>query len=260
MKLRYYQLNAFTGNGFKGNPAGVCLVDEPIDEKLLQEIAKENNLSETAFIVKNKTDFSIRWFTPDIEVDLCGHATLASGFILMNLVYPDLHMVSFQSRSGVLSVRKKDVTLVMDFPSDEIEETEIISIFKKALHAEPFQAFKGKTDYMLVFRNESEIRQMIPDFDLLKTIHARGIIVTAPGDRVDFVSRFFAPQSGIPEDPVTGSAHTTLTPFWARKLNKKSMLAWQLSKRGGEIHCVYLGDRTEIEGQARLYISGFIHI
>jgi PhzF family phenazine biosynthesis protein len=260
MKITYYQVNAFTGDGFRGNPAGICLLDQWIDDKIMQLIARENNLAETAFVVKHSSDFEIRWFTPDVEVDLCGHATLASGFVLMNIVDKSLDIVSFNSKSGMLSVTRKADKFAIDFPSDIFHSAPILPIYSEAFSRTPVFAFRGKTDYMLVFETEDEIRHMEPRIDLIEKIVARGIIVTAKGNSVDFVSRFFAPQSGIPEDPVTGSAHTTLTPFWAKKLDKEILSAWQLSERGGLLKCVNKGDRVVIEGKAELYISGTIHI
>jgi PhzF family phenazine biosynthesis protein len=258
MKIPYYQVNAFIGGGFKGNPAGVCLVNDWPDKATMQAIAYENNLAETAFIVERKSYYDIRWFTPRVEVDLCGHATLASAFVLLNLVKKSLSEVNFKSRSGMLTVQKENEYFVLNFPSDELIETEILTVFNEALLVSPLKAFRGKTDYMLVFQNESEIREMKPHLDIISSLPARGLIVTAPGEEVDFVSRFFAPQSGIPEDPVTGSAHTTLTQYWVQKLNKNPLKAWQLSERGGELYCKLLDNRVEIGGKAQLHISGVI--
>lgn len=260
MKIPYYQVNAFTGHGFKGNPAGVCLLKKWPKDELMQKIATENNLAETAFIVENEDNFDIRWFTPGVEVDLCGHATLASGFVLMEFVDKTRNEVKFNSRSGELLVEKRGESFCMNFPADDFHEVTITPLFKKSLDSNPVQAFKGKTDYLLIYKTENEIRQIIPEMELLRTIDARGVIISAPGEKVDFVSRFFAPQSGIPEDPVTGSAHTSLIPYWSKRLKKKSMIAWQLSERGGELRCNNYGERVGIEGCAALYITGFIHI
>jgi PhzF family phenazine biosynthesis protein len=260
MKIPYYQVNAFTGAGFKGNPAGVCILDHWIEEKMMQDIAFENNLAETAFIVRNKLNFDIRWFTPRVEVDLCGHATLAAAFVLMGFINSSLTIVDFMSKSGLLKVFKKDDGFVLNFPVDTISEIKIEPVFAEVFQIPPVKAYRGKTDYLLIFKNEKEIRNMTVRMDLVATLRARGVIITAPGDSVDFVSRFFAPQSGIPEDPVTGSAHTTLVPYWAEKLNKFSLKAWQLSERGGELVCTHLGDRVEIGGVASLHFEGFIHI
>ena len=260
MKIPFYQVNAFTGEGFKGNPAGVCLLDSWPEDEIMQGIAYENQLSETAFIVGGKDKYKIRWFTPVVEVDLCGHATLASAAIIMNYISKNLEQIQFDSRSGILLVRKNDTKFTMNFPADEISEATLDDYFLNSFPVQPGFILKGKTDYLLVFDNENQIREMKPDFKILSEIKARGVIVAAPGNKADFVSRFFAPQSGIPEDPVTGSAHTTLTPYWSERLNKNEMLAWQLSERGGILNCSLLKDRVEIKGATEVYIEGFINI
>jgi PhzF family phenazine biosynthesis protein len=260
MNIPYYQVNAFIGAGFKGNPAGICLLDYWPEDKVMQEIAAENNLAETAFIVKNSEEFDIRWFTPRVEVDLCGHATLASGFVLLDKHDKARSEIKFNSRSGKLTVKKTNEGFCMNFPADKLNEVEITPFLRDCICMEIVQAFKGSTDYLLILKTEKEIRQVVPNMDILQTLDARGVIISAPGEKVDFVSRFFAPQSGIPEDPVTGSAHTTLIPYWSNRLNKTLMIAWQLSKRGGELKCSNYGERVEIEGKTSLYISGVIHI
>lgn len=244
-----------------GNPTAVCPLSKWIDEKIMQKIAMENNLAETAFIVKRDEQYEIRWFTPKVEVDLCGHATLASAFVLFNYENHQGDCIEFFSpRSGALNVRRDDKDLTLDFPIDEyynitISE-DIISCFDK----KPIEAYKGKTDYMLVFENEVDIINIKPQFEFITKLKGRGVIITAKGENIDFVSRFFAPQSGIIEDPVTGSAHTTLTPYWTKKLNKENLSAVQLSERKGYLQCKLSGDRVEISGQARLYLKGDINI
>ncbi|MBN1949966.1 MAG: PhzF family phenazine biosynthesis protein [Bacteroidales bacterium] len=258
MKIPYYQINSFTTGVFLGNPAGVCLLDSWLSDEHMQYIAQENNLSETAFLVAAGQDYEIRWFTPLVEVDLCGHATLASAYVLFNLKGLKEPVVSFHSRSGILTVSRAAGMLKMDFPVDTLEKTDFSGL--EPVFPEPKEVFRGKTDIMLVYDSENLIRDMNPNMKLLMGLAERGVIVTAPGNNVDFVSRFFAPQSGIPEDPVTGSAHTTLTPFWAEKLGKNKLLAWQISKRGGQLLCEAKGDRIIVAGEATLYSSGYIHL
>lgn len=259
MELKIYQVDAFTGELFGGNPAAVCPLENWIDEKLMQSIANENNLSETAFFVKRNDDFEIRWFTPAVEVDLCGHATLASGFVLFNILKYDKNVIHFSSKSGILSVRKNGEKLTLDFPADTLAETGLGNEISAALGIKPLKVLKGRSDILVVLSSQAEVEKLDPEFAKLKKIAARGIIVTAPGIETDFVSRFFAPQSGINEDPVTGSAHTTLTPYWAAELNKTEMTALQLSKRRGSLNCRINGGRVEISGMARLYMEGKIY-
>ena len=259
MKKSIYQVDAFTDEIFKGNPAAVCILDQWPDESLMQKIANENNLSETAFAVPVGKCFEIRWFTPEMEVDLCGHATLATAHVLFNhLDFKDDHICFESIHSGRLNVKRSEELLTLDFPNDRMEEMVVPELIVTALMTPPLKAFRGKTDFMFVFANESEIAYMEPDFGLLAQVGGRGIIVTAPGNDVDFVSRFFAPQTGINEDPVTGSAHTSLTPYWARVLDKKRLTARQLSARGGDLVCEEKGERVEISGQAITYMIGEI--
>jgi PhzF family phenazine biosynthesis protein len=261
MKYKLYQVDAFTDKLFGGNPAAVCPLAEWLSDDLLQKIAMENNLAETVFYVKQDDLYEIRWFTPKVEVDLCGHATLAAAFILFNHESHQGDSINFYSpRSGRLNVSRSSDWLILDFPVDEFQKIpisgEIVSCFDK----QPLEAYKGKTDYMLVYEMESDIRDIGPQFDAISTLKARGVIITAKGEHVDFVSRFFAPQSGIIEDPVTGSAHTTLIPYWSEKLDKIEMSAIQLSERKGYLQCKFSGDRVEISGQAKLYLAGEIYI
>lgn len=259
MKLRIYQVDAFTDKVFSGNPAAVCPLETWLSDDLLQNIAMENNLAETAFYVKKDNVYQIRWFTPAVEVDLCGHATLASAFVLYKYQNHTDNTINFYShRSGNLTVTKRDDLLTLNFPTDVFESIPLSNELMNGFTIKPIEAFKGKTDYMLVFEKESQIKALIPSFHEISKLKARGVIVTAKGDHVDFVSRFFAPQSGVNEDPVTGSAHTTLTPYWARKLGKNELTAIQLSARKGHLKCKYLNDRVEISGQGKEYLIGEI--
>jgi PhzF family phenazine biosynthesis protein len=261
MKLKIYQIDAFTDKVFSGNPAAICPLDKWMDDSLMQKIAMENNLAETAFYVKAGSEYQIRWFTPTVEVDLCGHATLASAFVLFNHEnHAEAEIRFYSPRSGKLLATKQGDSLTLNFPSDTIEPVELVSELTAGFNIMPVEAYKGKTDFMLVFENESQIKELIPSIELIAKMDARGIIVTAPGDEVDFVSRFFAPQSGVNEDPVTGSAHTSLTPYWAKRLGKNELSTIQLSKRKGWLNCKYLNERVEISGKARLYLKGEIFV
>ncbi|NNJ87922.1 MAG: PhzF family phenazine biosynthesis protein [Eudoraea sp.] len=257
---KIYQIDAFADELFQGNPAAVCVMDSWLEDTLMQNIAMENNLAETAFVVKEEDHYHIRWFTPELEVDLCGHATLASAFVIFRYYQHASDTIKFYShRSGKLSVSKEHSGyLTLNFPTDTLQEVPTNPQMVEALGLSPLKTFKGKTDYLLIYANEEMITSMKPNFFLLDKVEARGIIVTAPGKEVDFVSRFFAPQCGINEDPVTGSAHTSLTPYWSKKLSKTELLAKQLSQRGGTIRCTYLGDRVLISGKAVPYLSGEI--
>jgi PhzF family phenazine biosynthesis protein len=261
MGQKIYQVDAFTPKLFGGNPAAVCILDVWLSDETMQQIASENRLSETAFTMKENDQYTIRWFTPDREVKLCGHATLATAHVLFeHLGYSDRVIAFHSPHSGALRVEKTDEGLVLDFPADTIEEITIPYDVVKTLHASPVKAFKGKTDFMFVFAGRSEVEKMKPDFKLLAEMGGRGVIVTAPGVEVDFVSRFFAPQTGINEDPVTGSAHTTLTPYWAGVFGKKKLIARQVSARGGELVCEDLGDRVKIAGKAVTYMVGELFV
>ena len=262
MKLKLYQIDAFTDKIFSGNPAAVCLLnDEWLDDDLMQNIGMENNLSETAFVLNHDGQFHIRWFTPTVEVDLCGHATLAAAQVLFFLENYDGDTISFNSlRSGILNVKKDGENLVLDFPTDTITKVEITDELQAGFNLEPVEAWKGLTDYILIYKSEQEVHNIIVDVAKISRVDARGIIISAPGDSSDFVSRFFAPQSGIAEDPVTGSAHTSLTPYWAQRLKKNELTARQISARGGFLKCNYLGERVEISGKAKLYMRGEIEI
>jgi PhzF family phenazine biosynthesis protein len=260
VKIRLFQVDAFTDEVFRGNPAAVCPLERWLPEELMQQIAMENNLAETAFYIRGDNRFSIRWFTPEVEVDLCGHATLAAAFVIFNLEHFPGSVLEFESRSGLLRVSKDGDLLTLDFPVDRPHKSAAPEGLLEGLGMKPLEIYKGKTDYMLVCSSAQEIRDLKPNMLRIAEVNARGIIVTAPGEEVDFVSRFFAPQSGIPEDPVTGSAHTTLVPFWAAKLGRNELTARQLSKRGGWLRCRLAGDRVEISGQARAYLTGEIEL
>jgi len=260
-KYKLFQVDAFTDKLFSGNPAAVCPLDEWPDDDLLQNIAMENNLAETAFYVPKDDGYEIRWFTPLVEVDLCGHATLAAAYILFyHENHPDTPIRFYSSRNGVLTVTKTTNGLQLDFPADDFHAVPVTEEITGCFDRRPFEAYKGKTDYMLVFDTEEDIVRIDPRFEAIARLDARGVIITAKGDKVDFVSRFFAPQSGIAEDPVTGSAHTTLTPYWSEKLGRSELSAMQLSRRGGSLHCTLAGKRVKISGQARLYLIGDILI
>jgi PhzF family phenazine biosynthesis protein len=261
MQIKIYQVDAFTDELFGGNPAAVCLLDNWLDEGLMQKIAAENNLAETAFILKSGDIWEIRWFTPKLEVELCGHATLASAYVLFFLEGHKGGSIRFKSLySGMLGVSRKGDMLTLDFPADPPVETELSREIISCFDIPPKQALKGKSDYLLVYDTEEEIRDIVPDFDSIINLGERGVIITAKGNESDFVSRFFAPQSGINEDPVTGSAHTTLTPYWSGVTGRTGLSAIQLSERKGSLHCVLKDDRVEISGKARLYLTGSINL
>jgi len=260
MKLPLYQVDAFTDTQFHGNPAAICPLTAWLDDELLQAIAEENNLSETAFYIPEGENFHIRWFTPVCEVDLCGHATLATGHVLFYHRGYAGSLITFSSRSGELKVRKSGERLILDFPVDHLSPVPAPPGFAEALGIAPLEVYRGKDDFLAVYARQEEIEEMRPDFARVEKVPARGIIVTAPGRSVDFVSRFFGPQSGIAEDPVTGSAHTTLMPYWSKRLGKTVLSATQVSKRRGELQCTLRGDRVEIGGQACTYMVGEITI
>ena len=259
MKIRMFQVDAFSENLFGGNPAAVCILNKWLDESLMQVIAEENNLSETAFIVKKNSIYEIRWFTPEIEVDLCGHATLASAHVIFEFFNPNQKEITFFTfHSGILKVKKEEEYLILDFPVGEIKKTTAPPELIKGLGKKPIETYKGKTDYMFIYSKQEDIEKLNPDFQLLAKLDARGIIVTAEGNNVDFVSRFFAPNCGINEDPVTGSAHTILTPYWTKRLKKQQLEAIQLSKRKGFLKCKLENDRVKIAGKAKTYFEGEI--
>lgn len=261
MKQKIYQVDAFTDKVFSGNPAAVCPLEEWLDAEIMQKIAAENNLAETVFFVKRDDVFEIRWFTPTVEVDLCGHATLAAAFVLFFHEDHASDIINFHShRSGPLSVRKDGEFLTLNFPSDSTKTIPLNETIANCFDRQPKIVLQGRTDYLMIYEEQDDISLLQPRFDEIAKLPVRGVIVSAKGKDVDFVSRFFGPQSGINEDPVTGSAHTTLTPYWANRLNKKGLTAIQLSDRKGYLHCKDLNDRVEISGQAKLYLIGEIYI
>lgn len=257
MKLPIYQIDAFAEKPFEGNPAAVCPLEDWLSDEILQAIAEENNLAETAFYVENEGVYQLRWFTPTKEVDLCGHATLAAAHVLFE--GSDQSQVTFQSKSGPLRVVKNGAQLTLDFPvqfgTPCATPTELI----EGLGKSPSECYAAM-DYMAVYEDEATITSLMPDFSKLRKLGLRGVIATAPGDSSDFVSRFFAPNFGIDEDPVTGSAHCTLAPYWANRLGKQLMRARQLSKRTGLLQCELRNDRVFITGKTVAYLEGFIQI
>ena len=261
MKINIYQVDAFTSKVFSGNPAAVCILDQWIDDRLLQSIAAENNLSETAFLVQTGNGFDLRWFTPVTEVALCGHATLASAFVLFVCRGWPGENIRFQTRkSGQLIVSKRDGLLDMDFPSRPAHKRTPPVGLKEALGVAPKEVLGSAEDLLVVLDSEKAVRDVQPDFDALNRVECRGAIITARGDQSDFVSRFFAPRVGVPEDPVTGSAHCVLIPYWAGVLGKEELHAFQVSKRGGELFCRLMGERVRISGKAAFYLEGTITI
>lgn len=259
MNLPIFQVDAFTSRLFAGNPAAVVLMDEWLPDQTLQAIAKENNLSETAFIVPRAECFDLRWFTPETEVDLCGHATLASAYVLFEHGYTRDEEVVFQSKGGTLTVSRTGDFLAMDFPSRPPRPIDLDDAIGKALGASPQELHESR-DHLAVFGSRAEVEALSPDFQAVAGLDAFAIIATAPGDDCDFVSRFFAPKLGIPEDPVTGSAHCTLVPFWSERLGKSKLHALQVSQRGGEIFCEHRGERVVLSGRAVEYLRGEIEI
>jgi PhzF family phenazine biosynthesis protein len=257
--LPIYQVDAFTSEVFAGNPAAVCPLQTWLPDDVMQAIAAENNLSETAFMVRAGEVYELRWFTPAVEVDLCGHATLAAAFVVCTRLEPDSVHARFQTQSGRLNVTRHGKLFVLDFPARPPGPCETPPALAEALGATPKEVLAAR-DYLAVYDTEDEIRALAPDFGRLAEDVDKMVIVSAPGRDFDFVSRFFAPREGIPEDPVTGSAHCTLIPYWAERLGKRSLQAAQISSRGGELVCEHRDERVRIAGQAALYLEGTIHI
>ncbi len=255
MKIPLYQVDAFTDRPFAGNPAAVCPLEGWLDDATLQSIAAENNLSETAFLVGGDGDYHIRWMTPATEVDLCGHATLASAFVLFSGREKAKDEVRFRSKSGVLVVRREGDRLTLDFPARPPEKVAVPEDLVRALGQAPREVWAAR-DYMALYDTAEEVAALAPDMGRLAKVDRFAVIVTAPGRDCDFVSRFFAPAQGVPEDPVTGSAHCTLVPFWSRRLGKTRLFARQVSRRGGELWCEDRGGRVSISGRAVLVLEG----
>jgi len=257
-ELPLFQLDAFADAPFAGNPAAVCPLEAWLDDALMQSIALENNLSETAFLVREPEGWRIRWFTPTMEIDLCGHATLASGWVVMNRLEPGASEVSFASRSGPLGVRKDGERYELDFPARPPLPTEAPAGLAEALGAQPREVLHSEY-WLAVFEDEAAVRALAPDMAKLERA-CPGVICSARGDEVDFVSRFFGPGYGVPEDPATGSAHCVLTPYWAALLGKDELVALQLSRRVGSFVCQHRGERTRICGQVHLVIEGRLYL
>jgi PhzF family phenazine biosynthesis protein len=257
MKIKQYQIDAFAARAFEGNPAAVCPLENWLDDELLQAIAEENNLSETAFFVPSKQGFKLRWFTPVKEVDLCGHATLAAAHVIFEILGYSEQVILFETRSGDLFVEKKGKALQMDFPVCRPTPCEISETLAEGLGRRPVEVLAGD-DYLAVFDSEATVRAITPNQALLGRLDLRGVIITAPGKDVDFVSRFFAPKFGIPEDPVTGSAHCELAPYWAGRLGKNILSARQVSRRGGNITCELKADRVLLSGRAVTFMEAEI--
>lgn len=260
MKLTIYQVDAFTNKLFSGNPAAICPLDQWLDDETMQNIAIENNLSETAFYIKNGDQFDLRWFTPASEVRLCGHATLATAHVIFKHTDYDQEEIEFNTLSGLLTVGKQEDGYTMDFPTDKIQNIDTPDIISNAIQFPIVASLSGQDDYLVILESQAQIEQLNPDIRAFKQLSKRGVIISAPGNEVDFVSRCFFPNHGIDEDPVTGSAHTTMTPYWTKQLNKKIMKARQLSSRGGAITCHYKGERVLLIGQAKTYMIGEIFI
>lgn len=257
MSLLLYQVDAFADALFAGNPAAVVPLDEPLPDVTLQAIARENNLSETAFLLPQGKRFNLRWFTPTREVDLCGHATLATAWVLFELLACQKPEIVFDTKSGDLTVTRDGDWLWMDFPADPAVPVPCPDALREGLGRPPMEVHAA-ADYLAVFESEEVVRSLTPDFRALAALDRRGVIATAPGRKVDFVSRFFAPNYGIDEDPVCGSAHCTLAPFWSERLGKTDLLAHQVSARGGVVRCEPKGARVRLGGQAVLYLEGTI--
>jgi PhzF family phenazine biosynthesis protein len=253
------QVDAFTDTPFAGNPAAVCILPELRDEHWMQNVAREMNLSETAFLLQQSDGFNLRWFTPAVEVDLCGHATLASAHVLWESGHLKLHeQARFHTRSGLLTAERKGVWIELNFPATPDEPADAPSGLLEALGVTATYIGKNRFDYLIEVESEDTVRNISPNFSLLATIPARGVIVTSrsPSPNYDFVSRFFAPQVGVNEDPVTGSAHCTLAPYWSKKLGKDEMVGYQASARGGVVRVRVSGDRVYLGGQAVTVLRG----
>jgi len=249
MKIKQYQVDAFASRAFEGNPAAVCPLQSWLDDGLMQSIAEENNLSETAFFVPSAQGYQLRWFTPAREVDLCGHATLATAHVIFDILGYTKQTITFATRSGELTVRKKGRQLQMDFPASPPAPCATPEVLAKALGHQPVEVLAAE-DYIAVFDSEATIRAIQPDLSLLSQLDLRCVVITAPGTEFDFVSRCFGPKYGIPEDPVTGSTHCELAPYWARRLGKTVLSARQVSKRGGTLTCELQADRVLLTGSA----------
>jgi PhzF family phenazine biosynthesis protein len=261
MRAPIFQVDAFATHRFAGNPAAVLALERFPDDAVMQAIAAENNLAETAFLVADGGDYRLRWFTPVLEVPLCGHATLASAAVVMERLEPARRSVVFHTASGPLTVRRSDIGYVMDFPARPSEVTVLPAGLAEALGATPIEVTVNAFNYLAVFENADAVRALAPHFAAIARLDRLGVIVSAPGDGAyDFTSRYFAPAKGINEDPVTGAAHCMLVPYWSKRLGKMEFRAWQASKRGGEVRCRLLGERVELEGGAVFYLEGMVGV
>ena len=260
MRIPIYQVDAFTSELFHGNPAAVCPLEQWLPDGLMQKIAAENNLSETAFFVPQADGYQLRWFTPTTEVDLCGHATLASAFVIAHILKPRIRRIAFTSKSGPLAVDVDGDLIRLDFPADPPRPVAAPPDLEQALGIKPREVLAARIKYLLVVASEAEVRGLSPDMNALAQLKHQGVIVSALGGDCDFVSRFFAPKLGVPEDPVTGSAHCVLVPYWALRLGKNKLHARQLSARGGELFCEAHGERVWLSGRAVKYLEGIIEI
>lgn len=261
--LRIFQVDAFARERFSGNPAAVVPLDKWLDDTVLQAISAENNLSETAFFVPVDDGYELRWFTPTVEVKLCGHATLAAAFVIYERLDPGRRELKFQTRSGTLTVVREDEVIVMDFPVWELKAVDAPPAdLLIGLGVEPGETYAALSDdnFFVVLGDEAQIRGVEPDFDALKRLHPAGVVITAPGDESDCVSRYFVPSYGIPEDPATGSIHCGLVPYWAARLGKHEIHARQASARGAELYCELRNDRVAIAGYAIEYLEGVITV
>ncbi len=257
MRVPIFQLDAFASRRFSGNPAAVMVTESFPPDETMQAIAAENNLAETAFLVRSGSDYSLRWFTPRVEVPLCGHATLATAAVVMERLEPDRKVAAFHSASGLLTVRRTGDGYVMDFPARPSESIAAPAGLADALGAAPVEVRVNQFNYMVLLPSEKAVPTLAPDLAAVARLDRPGIIVTTAGEReYDFVSRYFAPAKGIPEDPVTGAAHCMLAPYWAERLNKTDFRAFQASPRGGEVVCRLRGDRVELEGKCVFYLEG----
>ncbi len=260
--MKYYVIDAFADELFRGNPAGVCILEQELPDEIMQKIAFENNLPETAFLLKKEGKYILKWFTPEVEIDLCGHATLATAWVMMNEIEPSLKEISFHTQSGILTVIRENDVFMMDFPSRKPRPVQVPSHLEKALGCRILETHLSR-DLLVLLQNESDVSKLAPDLGLVREVTSElsfAMVVTAKGDTCDFVSRFFAPNAGIPEDPVTGSSHSTLIPFWSERLYKSKMLARQVSRRGGTLYCEDRGERVLIGGTAVCYLKGSMNL
>lgn len=258
MNIPLYHVDAFAEKVFSGNSAAVCVLSKWLDDDTLHAIAKENNLPVTAFLVRDKDIFHIRWITPEYELDLCGHGTLSASFVIFNYLEPSWQKIILKSKIETLEILREDDFIIMNFPAKNVERVSL-SLLTEGLGISPREIYQHKDERCLaVFDTEEEVKQITPDINILKKLPHRGITITAPGDHVDFVSRTFYPQKNISEDPVTGASHCLLAPYWSKKLNKVDLHTLQVSQRGGELFCRYENDRVLIKGKAVLYMQGII--